>query len=798
MKNYLIVLFLVHAVFSFSQQSLKKVSFSGVLSGKILDSQTKESLPYVNIICYNQQKKIIAGGVTNSKGIFMIKDIPLLKVDVEIQFMGYKTVRKKLIFSIEQKQLKIPIIYLQEEATTLENIVVKTEGEKKVARKVFKIAKEGINDGATAIEILQNLPSVDVDLQSGVVSLRGNENVRVLIDGKPSSLNSQQLLKQIAASSIKDVEIITNPSAKYNPEGMSGIINIVLKKGTKFGFNGTFTAGVKHIDNRNTVSSFLEMNYKTGRSNFFINYNIDSGKYNTISELNRTDINFKQQFNFLDQSTNQYIKTGVDFYLDTNNTLSFFVVKNFTTTDFFAETKVYQQQTLIGHSPNTSVYTYNETILNADFVHDFKKKKQQLELEINFSTSKYPEKDKVLDLIHPTTLRSNYTNDIINDTQMLLINADYSHPLSKGILLDVGTEIRRQKNYNEIERTSILNTLKTTTYQYDRNMYTAYVNYKQESKKIAFQAGLRFEKFEVQGDFETKEGVGNFVKETYNDKIFKSYPSTSLTYYASDKNEFQIGYNCRVDRPSIYQVSPIQEWTSALTKNVGNRNLKPQYTNSFEFNYTRTIKKGYLTFGTFYREIKDKIGRIIYEDPNNSSAQILSYTNYDFSKNYGAEFSGSLKPVKWWKFRPSTSIYVQKSKGIVNAQLKEVTHTLFKIRMSNSIKLSKKMSYYLSAVYRGKSKGVLFTTNSYFTLNTSLKWKILKGKGSIAFRAYDLLNTLELDFTSDEPYPQKGFYKWDSQTFYLGFTYHFGKGKNSERNRKYRENNETQSSGGIL
>ena len=701
---------------------------------------------------------------------------------------------------INDKKIEIAPIYIEDEITELGGVIIEAERSiviQKIDRKIINISKDLASAGTNSLQMLENIPSIEVNHQSGTVSLRGNENVRVLIDGKPSNLSTAQVLKQLPSSSVKSVELITNPSAKYNPEGMSGIINIILKKNTTIGFNGAISLGAEQSINKRPTGS-LNYNYRTGKVNFYGNYGVDAGKFETFATFNREDKNLSQKIDYLDHSTSHYIKNGVNFYMNSKNTLSFYTTHNYIGTDFFVNTITKENGNNTLNTENLSIYDINEQVYNLNYKLDLDDKGHSLEFEINHSESSSPQSDLMTETIRPESKIYNYSNTITNDNRSLLLNIDYTKPLKNGTL-ELGIEARNQKYFNHIVTDQEVETGNTpstsargnSTFNYDRKMYSAYINFNTEYKKIGIQTGLRFEHFTVDGHF-----LNTVQSETelYTDAIFSIYPSAFLTYQISENDEIQFGYSRRVVRPGINQVTPIQEWTSALTISVGNRELTPQFTNSFEVNYT----KGNVTIGGFYRKTTDKIGRIINKDPLHNDRQILSYENYDTSDSYGIEISGSYKPKKWWTLRPSSSLYIQESIGFINNQRESIRNALFRARISNRFNASKKLSFQLSGSYKGKSENVQFKVNPYFLVNASARWSVLKGKGAINLRGTDIFDNFKQAISSSNPFPQTGSFTLEYSSIYLGFSYNFGGGKKKDRDRKYREDNETRGSGGVL
>ncbi|MDI1304171.1 MAG: carboxypeptidase-like regulatory domain-containing protein, partial [bacterium] len=320
MNLKLILLCLFGTVFSMQAQNSVKPTLlenPGSISGKIVDKKSNEPLPYVNIVV-KEENKVVTGGITSDKGTFLIKNLALKNYTVEIQFIGYKTITKAVSLTTGDKNVNMNIIPLEEDAIQLKGVDVVSERstiEQKIDRKVINVGKDLISAGATAAEIMNNIPSVSVDPQTNAISLRGNSNVRILIDGKPTTIEASQLLQQIPSTSIKQIELITNPSAKYNPEGMSGIINIVLNKNSKIGFNGSVNNGVTFGKTPKLNSSF-DMNYRTGKFNLYGNYGLNTGKQSNrgfIKTLEPGEEDF-QKFTFVDNNTSHLAKVGFDFY----------------------------------------------------------------------------------------------------------------------------------------------------------------------------------------------------------------------------------------------------------------------------------------------------------------------------------------------------------------------------------------------------------------------------------------------------------------------------------------------------
>ncbi|WP_369753225.1 TonB-dependent receptor domain-containing protein [Flavobacterium sp. WC2409] len=775
---------------------------AGSVTGKVIDKKTNEPLPYVNVIV-KEADKFVTGGITSDKGIFIIKNLDLKKYTVEFQFIGYKTVVKSIELSSENKNINLNTIAIEEDAIELKGVDIVSEKstiEQKIDRKIINVGKDLISAGATAGEIMNNIPSVSVDPQTNAISLRGNSNVRVLIDGKPSNIEASQLLQQIPSSSIKQIELITNPSAKYNPEGMSGIINIVLNKNSKIGFNGSINNGVT-FGKTPKLNSSIDLNYRSGKFNFYGNYGLNTGKRSNHGFIKSKEVNKEndQLFTFINNNTSHLAKVGFDFNINDKNTLSFYTNQSFfkgsgnasTDVDYTNNATNVDVIQLFDNKNKERSQTYN-----FDYKVKFKKEGHSLELEMNYNKNNEPENAVYSNYNRDTrALTSSYTNDVETIGKNTIINLDYVNPLTETIKLELGLEHRNETTDNSLLRDSNPN----SNFSYDRKISSAYATLGKQWKKWSFQAGARVEKYNVDALFkEVSKADGAF-----KDDLLNVYPSTFLTYTPSDNNSFNLSFSRRVDRPSIGQVNPIREWSTATLDSQGNPNLIPQFTNSYEINYTRKTKIGSITSGVFYRRIEDEITRVIYTNPDNPNKQILSYDNFNNNNAYGVEVSGNLDFKKWWSANVSVDAYQKKVKGTIEStpgvyEFVEVNASTFNARINNTFKATKDLRFQLFGMYRGRDLSLQFNREAMWKMDVGSSYNILKGSGTISARFSDVFNSMHFAFAGDRPYKSNGQFNWESQSVYLGFNYRFGSGKNKAIQRKQRDNNETQGGGGLL
>mgnify|MGYP005625850291 CR=1 FL=1 len=825
MKKTLLILMLIMSANSFAQLAKSELTKPGIITGKVIDSQTKESLPYVNIVILDVSKKIITGGITDENGLFKIKDIPKGNSIVELQFMGYKTYSKEIKISNKSKNINLGTISLNEDSAALDEVVVRAETSsviQKVDRKVINVGKDLTASGTTASELLNNVQSVSVDNQTGAISLRGNSNVRILVDGRPTNIPAAQLLRQIPSNSIKSVELITNPSAKYNPDGMSGIINIILNKNANMGFNGSIDTGVTagHYVRYNGSTN---MNYKTGKVNFFLNVGHNSGDNYNFGFVERPGVNL-QKFVFNNNNNSNLVKFGADIYLNDKNTLSFYTTQNWFEGKAKGSSLVLDGSgNQLINAPNTQNNNSPTGTYNVNYKLDFDKKGHNLELEATYSNTDATNLLDNLNLLQQSSDFDynvfNYFNNISNDRNNTQINLDYTNPISKKGKLELGIEYRgdetdnlnltNQETYTFDSNNSINGTEKlgSSDFDFKRNIYSGYLNYGATFNKVTMQLGARFESFLIDAEFnrytdETKSTLKD--TQVVSQDLFNIYPSAFFTYSPSEKNQWQLSYSRRIDRPGIQQVNPIREWSTPYIISIGNADLRPQFTNSYELNYTRQIKGGNLTFGTFYRKIDDVISRITNVDPGNPDVgQILSFTNFSDTDAYGLEFSANFKVNKWGRVNSSMDFYSQEQLGNINntgtnaSQLK-VQNDVFNARVSNSFTASKNLRFQLFAMYRGPQKDIQWDVENMWMINAGASWTVLDGKGTINFRVNDIFQGMKFAFNSTNPFVQNGQFNWESRTTFLGFNYRFGGGKNKAKQRRRRDNREKDGGGGFF
>lgn len=799
-KYFTLSLFLALSAAAMAQQP---VQGNGIIKGKIIEKNTKNAVGFASV-AISANGEIISGDLTDEDGSFTITNLPNQEVEVSVEYIGFKTYKNTVNLSTD-KNIDLGTVLLETDEEVLDAVVINAERstmEQLVDRKVIRVGKDLSTAGASASDIMNNIPSVNVD-QDGNISMRGNQNVRVLIDGKPTHLDPKTLLKQIPSNSIDKIELITNPSAKYNPEGMSGMINFVLKKNMQDGFNGTYNGNITFAK----VPKFnqtLDLNYRRGKVNFFGNYSYADQKTFNDGVMTQLDDMSAQIFDIVNDNKTHTFKVGFDIYANDKNTFSFYT--NQTYSDGIGT---------VGNSitgPNTPLFLqtdqYNGSnksqIYNAAYKKLFAKPGQTLDLEVNYNRTS-DEQAGNFGIAGNSSTKYNDKSD--NTVDAVQANLDYVHPFNEKTKLEVGAEYRTTGIDNTYRTTNTIGN--QTDFEYNVDIASAYATFGSKFDKWGYQLGARLEKYNVNAHYIIGQEPADF-----KDDYLTVYPSAFLSYTPTQTDFLQISASRRVDRPNVWQTRPIRDYSTPRVIQIGNPELKPQFTNSIEFNYTKVFGvKGSATLGTYYRIVNDPIERTFYLDTSSDDAiaerkMVMSYGNFDRSTAYGAELSANYKLTKWWDAQPSVEYYFRNQRGIVTVlnpdtnqgelQQREIDNGVFNARLNNNFKITNNLRASLFGFYRGNAKDINGQMNAMYKVDAGVRYSFWDNTANLSLRFNDVFNTMKASFEGDAPYRQTGEFTWESQSLFVGFQYMFGSGKNRALQRKYRDSNEAQKSGGFF
>ncbi|WP_339751363.1 outer membrane beta-barrel family protein [Algoriphagus aquimarinus] len=755
-KSYLVlILSLFLSIPLLAQQAPKKVT----LTGTILEEGTDSPLPFASIGIYTSADSLIAGGLSDDNGEFKI-DISNGQFYALVEFMGYEPFRTDLFSTTKDSPShNLGQIKMKSTAGDLDEVVVrgeKTIMELSLDKRIFNVGKDLANAGGNANDILMNLPSVSVDPE-GNVRLRGSANVRILIDGKPSGLVSfkgSSGLRQLPANMVERVEIITNPSARYEAEGMAGVINIILKKENNQGFNGSFEVIAGTPTNLGFTAN---LNYRHKKINWFINYGLSHRRSPNVGELYQEVYGQDTTF-ILNQSNkgnvtslNNNIRGGLDYYFNEKSilTLSYLWRRSdaHRITDIRYEDSWNTSENLQSYTLRRQDETEEEpnSEISANYKRTFEQKGH--ELTTTFTYLNYWENSDQLFTqntfspvgIEQTTLRQVQTS--LNDEyeNQYLAMLDYVKPFAKEGKFETGfrTSFRRMKNDYIVkekgedgEFTPIPGL--DNIFLYDENIMAAYGIVGNKTKNWSYQAGLRAEYTDVKTTLEetNEENPRNYTN---------LFPSAHLTYNITQENAFQLSYSRRVQRPVYNDLSPYVTFSDSRNFFSGNPDLNPEYTNAFELGHIKYFDNGTLFTTVYYRSTDDKIERL--RTVNEEGNSVTKPYNLNGENSFGVELSGDYRPKEWWKIDMNLNFFHANIDGSnIQAGYTAKTYSWL-LRQTSRFTLNNGLDLQLRMNYEARQKTAQGIRKGIFFMDLSASKGIIQDRGTLTLNVIDILNS---------------------------------------------------------
>ena len=732
----------------------------GKLRGTVQERGKTSPLPFATVGVYTQKDSLIGGGIADEKGNFEV-DLPLGTFYALVEFMGFEAL-KSSVFTLSSKQNAADLgsISLLSSTADLDEVVVqgeKTLMELSLDKRVFNVGKDLANAGGNASDILMNLPSVAVD-PDGNVRLRGSANVRILIDGKPSGLVSfkgSSGLRQLPANLVERVEVITNPSARYEAEGMAGVINIILKKDNKQGFNGS---GEVIVGSPLNLGLTANLNYRKNRINWFVNYGLaqrnSPGRGELYQEVYQEDgstLLLQQRSTSNVNSLNNSLRAGLDYYFSEQSILtSSYVWRRSDAhriTDIRYEDYRNTLDNYLGYALRRQDETEDEP--NKEAILNFKKRFDQKGKELNasFTYLNYWERSNQLFTQNSYTTtgqnlpKGDLTQTSLNDEyeNQYLLQVDYTQPFaSKGkIETGIRTSFREMENDYIVQEKQESGNFETidgldNVFLYDENILAFYGIVGNERAKWSYQAGLRAEYTDIETRLvETKES---------NPRSYTNlFPSGHLNYKANEKNAFQLSYSRRIRRPVYNDLSPYVTFSDQRNFFSGNPNLNPEFTDSYELGHILYREKSKLFSTVYYRSTQDKIQRIRTVGDNGFS--VTAPYNLVGEESYGLEFSGDYVASSWWKLDFNANFFYATVDGSNLNQNFQATTTSMLFRQSSRFTLPKGWDLQIRGNYEARRKTAQGVQKEIFFLDLSASKKILNQRGTLIFNVADVLNS---------------------------------------------------------
>ena len=784
------------------------------IKGKIVDADTKAPLQYVDVALFKQgSKNLTAGVTTDSLGIFKFPSVEVGSYTLRVTYIEYTTLNKTVV--VNGDSVDVGSLALQVKTKNLGEVEVVGQAPQMrldIDKKVFSVDQNITAAGGSATDILKNIPSVDVDTQ-GNISLRNNSNVEVWIDGKASGLtadNRAQVLEQMPAESIESVEIMTNPSSKYNPEGSAGIINLVMKKNHKAGYYGSVSAGLFYPFGGTLGQSLgAGINYTSSKIDAYVNLgyramNFHGGGYtdrNTNSGITNTSLN---QNNVMTNAfSGLFTRAGIDYHMDTRNTIGIsgfglagsgntsndinYLLTNLTTTPSTI-LRDYTQN-------NTGTSTRPSINLNLDYVHDFNKG-SNLMANLSYSVhNRGSDNAYVQQNSGSLTPQSEIAQNTTSDNKTGEFKLDYTNKISEVSKLEAGWQSDVSNITSSSSGFDNLHVVNIPTYfddfNYDEQIHAAYLTYGTKIGKLSFQGGLRGEYFRKQSTNTTSTDIQPIPAKTY----LELYPSVYLTYALPNDNEFQLNYSRRVNRPRGQQINPFRNYSDSTRISYGNPDLNPEYTSSVEFNYLKTWGDQTLSASAYYHYTNNVIENVQFLHGGTLESTFLNVSN---SQNTGLELISKNRLFKILNLTTSLNVYYSKLDSARYVNPYDATITTPIPGQSNfswtgsvlaNFLLSKTLSGQITARYTSPQIISQGLKQEKYSIDMGVRQTFLDRKLSVNLNVRDLLNSnKDRTTTSGAGYSQVSESYFNARMINLSVSYNFGNSKPKRTDAKKRQN----------
>lgn len=774
----------------------------GKLQVRVINSSTKAPVEFANLRLFNSKDStVVSGAYSDSKGLIVVEQIPVGEYYAQVKSFGFETYTVNGI-SITLKKLKVNLkdIYLKEVKTQeLDEVTVRAEKEVMTTsfdKKVYNLSEDVTTQGGEATDILNNIPSVEVD-NDGNVSLRGSGNVTILIDGRPSAMTggAEGVLDGIPAGSIERIELVTNPSAKYDPDGTAGIINIVLKKDKLRGANATvnMTAATGHIYNTG-----ISANLRREKYNVFANYAVRyrEGYRNNMndrtSSINDTLVNLFQDRSGTDTRLSHTAKFGSDFYLSENQVIGIAASGSYNT-----RVRTGNQWNRVSYDNTPDRYWNRVTEdprermnvdINADYKVDLKDQSGEFLAVLTQSIGSSSSTGEYRENYYRPDGSDLFSDELYqfqsgeNDQNTFTGSADFSKKINDSMRYELGTKVILNSQYrsNYLEyfdsiQDAILPDINVINeFVFDEDIYSLYGIFAHQINRFRYQGGVRLEQAFTQPQLLT-------TNEDFENNYFSFFPSAHLVYGDEKMGEFSLSYSRRINRPRSWTLNPFPIYSDPLNLRRGNPSLQPEYINSYELGYQKKWSKITLTNSIYYRHTIDKIQRIRQFFPDGVS--INGFANIAESHDLGLEVIAAYSPFSWWKNTVSFNGYQTRLNANVDGVQLSNNGFSWNLKVNSTFNLFKgTTSIQVNAQYIAPT----FTVQGYYQrypgIDIGVNRHFLNKKLSVGLRFSDIMDDQGFYLlVSDGVFTQESMYKWETRRIFLSASYKFGKKDEDKR-----------------
>lgn len=806
-------LLLLMACITLTAQQTDKKQIS--IKGKILEEGTNYPLEYATVSFTDVNGNIVTGGITDIDGTYDVQ-VPAGVYTIKYEFISYKTKTQPSMNLTQNTTL--PTVTLALDSASLDEVVIRaetTEVQVRLDKKIYNIGKDLTAGGATVSDALSNVPSVTVDVD-GAIALRGNENVKILINGRPSAIagfGSTDALRQLPAEAIERVEVITSPSARYDAEGTAGILNIILKKEKTLGLNGSLSTNIGVPLNSSASGN---INLRTDKFNIFnttgVYYRNSPGSaYFNNRYFPRTYLDddgqtvtvappFQQIIENRDYSRERIgfnTNLGMEYFLTEKSSLtgSVFFRSGDHTDKTDNRTDSYRDHGLAEQNLREEVEKRdNSTVQFAlNYENNFNDNGHKLTADLQFETGN----DKDFSTINDKTIFPNLNvlpSELITNEEKekeYLAQVDYVLPIGENAQFEAGYRGDFEKNTTdylleqEIGTSGVFvrNDSLSNIFTYEENVNAVYSQYGNKYGKFSFLLGLRVENTATKGKLDAENVAGDSPLDLNFDKNYTGlFPTVNLTYELKENENITLGYNRRVNRPRRWFLNPFPSRSSETNVFQGNPSLDPAYASAFDLGYLKRWEKFTLTSSIYYQHETDAFERIQEEtgEVTQNGVSIIRSIPINLSTNerYGFELGFLYNPTKWLSLNGSFNYFLFKTEGFFNDVDYGAENTSYFGRFSSKVKLPAKIEWQANGFYRGSSNNAQTETDPMVSMDMALSKDIINDNATITLNVSDVLNTRKRSsFTATDTFTSDSEFQWRPRTINVSFTYRFNQTK---------------------
>ena len=810
-----------------------------VVSGKVTD-ESGIPLEYATISFQDSSDpQNLTGGITDATGAFAI-EVPEGSYNIKVEFISFEP--KSFPNRTINADLNMGTIVLGAAAANLNEVVVTaetTQVEVRLDKKIYNIGKDLTTQGGTVADALNNVPSVNVDIEGGI-SLRGNENVRILINGKPSAMagfGNTDVLSQLPADAIERVEVITSPSARYDAEGTAGILNIILRKEKTLGFNGSITGQVGHPDNAGISTN---INYRTQNFNIFNttgyryfdapgNFFSDTRYFERVidgevidpyriiedRETQRLNNNFNTnlgvEYYINDQSSitaTGFLRLGEDEDITENESSRFNEFDELVRETSRVETQLEDEYGYQFSLNYINKFNDDGHQLTADLQYENDSETQNTSIEENLKFNTLPDE--------PQFVREEIMNE---ETQNeYLVQADYVLPIGENAQFEAGYRGNFEEEVTDYQLSienfetgqMILDPALSNIFTYNENVNSLYTQYGNKFGDFSFLLGLRLENTQLKGEIdselspaELEEEFGFPIETDFDRNYLGLFPTVNVIYEIGEAENITLGYNRRINRPRGWFINPFPSRSSRTNVFQGNPNLEPAFSNAFDIGYLKRWEKLTFTSSVYYQHETDAFERIEestgrYTEEDNILITRTIPVNLATNQRIGAEAGLLYNPADWLRLNGSFNFFQFETDGEFNGIDYGAKNTSWFARFSSKVTLPAEIQWQTNAFYMGASEDIQGTRDALLSIDLALAKDIFNDNATISFNVRDLLNSRKRDaFTTTEFFERESHMQWRQRSFSLSLTYRFNQQK-MEQDRKRREAEENGDNGDMM